>query len=162
MLFRLLADGVVMFHALFIVFSVLGGLLALRWPKAAFIHLPAAAWGVIVQVVVGGSCPLTPLENYLRERGHEPGIGESFIDHYITSLIYVDDPPEWVHPALGLGVLAINVTVYSIVITRLLRRRRRAREELEASAAAAPAEVSAASQTAVTPNCPAEPVSTHS
>ena len=162
MLFRLLADGVVLFHALFIVFSVLGGLLALRWPKAAFIHLPAAAWGVIVQVVVGGSCPLTPLENYLRERGHEPGIGESFIDHYITSLIYVDDPPDWVHPALGLGVLTINATVYSIVIARLLRRRRLARQKLEGFAVSTPAKPDSSPNPQVTPNCPAEPVSTHS
>lgn len=124
MLYRLLADGVVVFHALFIVFSVLGGLLALRWPRVAFLHLPAAAWGVYVQVAIGGTCPLTPLENHFRELGHQPGIGPSFIDHYLTSLIYVSDPPAWLHYALGMGVLAINLTVYSIVIARWLRRRR--------------------------------------
>lgn len=122
MLYRVLADAVVVLHALFIVFSVLGGLLALRWPKVVFLHLPAAAWGVIVQVVVGGVCPLTPLENYLRDRGHEPGIGESFVDYYITNAIYVSDPPAWLHTALGLGVLVVNVTVYSIVIARWRRR----------------------------------------
>jgi len=120
--YRLLADGVVVFHALFIVFSVLGGVLALRWPKIVFLHLPAAAWGVIVQVIQGGVCPLTPLENYFRDKGHQPGIGASFIDHYITSLIYVSDPPWWLHTALGIGVLVINVTVYSIVIVRWRRR----------------------------------------
>ena len=62
MLYRLLADAVVVIHALFIVFTVLGGLLVLRWHWVALLHLPAAAWGVIVQVVVGGRCPLTPLE----------------------------------------------------------------------------------------------------
>src|SRR5688500_15975979 len=108
MIYRLSADAVVLIHALFIVFSVLGGLLALRWPKVVFLHLPAAAWGVLVQVVVGGQCPLTPLENYLRDLGQEPGIGPSFIDHYITSLIYVSDPPAWLHTALGIGVLVIN------------------------------------------------------
>src|SRR5688500_1201545 len=122
MLYRVLADAVVVLHALFIVFSVLGGLLALRWPKVVFLHLPAAAWGVIVQVVAGGVCPLTPLENYLRDRGHEPGIGESFIDYYITNAIYVSDPPAWLHTALGIGVLVINVTVYTIVIARWRRR----------------------------------------
>ena len=122
MLYRLLADAVVVVHALFIVFTVLGGLLVLRWPKLALLHIPAAAWGVIVQVVVGGRCPLTPLENYFRDRGHQPGIGESFIDHYVTSLIYVDDPPAWVHPTLGAIVLAINATVYGILIVRWRRR----------------------------------------
>ena len=129
MLYRLMADGVVIVHALFIVFSVLGGLLALRWPKVVFLHLPAAAWGVIVQVIQGGVCPLTPLENYLRERGHQPGIGESFVDHYITNLIYVSDPPAWLHNALGIGVLIINVTVYTIVIARWRRRMNNRRQD---------------------------------
>jgi hypothetical protein len=120
-----MADGVVVVHFLFILFTVLGGLLVLRWPKLMALHLPAAAWGVIVQVAVGGRCPLTPLENYLRERGHEPGIGESFIDHYITNLIYVDDPPAWLHPVLGGTVLAINLAVYITLFVRWQRRRRR-------------------------------------
>jgi|SRR5688572_27562517 len=128
MLYRLSADAVVVVHALFIVFTVLGGLLVLRWPKLMLLHLPAAAWGVIVQVKVGGRCPLTPLEWYFRERGGEAGYGESFIDHYVTSLIYVSDPPAWLHPALGVFVLAINLTVYTIIISRWIRRRRRARE----------------------------------
>ncbi len=127
MVYRVLADAVVVFHALFIVFTVLGGLLVLRWPKLAFLHIPAAAWGVIVQVVVGGRCPLTPLENYFRERGHEPGIGESFVDHYITSLIYVDEPPAWLHLSLGIGVFVINATVYGILIYRWRRRVRDAK-----------------------------------
>jgi hypothetical protein len=130
--YRLAADAVVLFHALFIVFTVLGGLLVLRWRWVMLLHLPAAAWGVIVQVVVGGRCPLTPLENYFREHGQEPGIGESFIDHYVTSLIYVDDPPGWLHPALGAFVLGINVAVYGTVIARYLRQRRQMRRELEA------------------------------
>ena|SRR5687768_3910907 len=132
MVYRLLADGVVVFHALFIVFSVLGGVLALRWPKVVFVHLPAAAWGVIVQVIQGGVCPLTPLENFLREKGQEPGIGPSFVDHYITSLIYVSDPPWWLHNALGVGVLVINLTVYSIVIVKW-RRRVNARRQAKAA-----------------------------
>jgi hypothetical protein len=122
MLYRVLADAVVIFHAMFIVFTVLGGLLVLRWPKLAFLHIPAAAWGVIVQVIVGGQCPLTPLEWYFRERGGESGYGESFIDHYLTSLIYVDDPPSWVHPTLGIFVFVVNVVVYGILIARWRRR----------------------------------------
>ena len=129
MLYRLLADAVVVLHALFIVFTVLGGLLVLRWPKLMALHLPAAAWGVIVQVAVGGRCPLTPLENYFRERGHEPGIGESFIDHYVTSLIYVDDPPAWLHPVLGVAVLSINLAVYGAIIARWVRQRRQLQQQ---------------------------------
>ena len=127
MLYRFLADAVVVFHALFILFSVLGGLLVLRWPKLAFLHLPAAAWGVIVQVVVGGRCPLTPLEWHLRQRGGEAGYHDSFIDHYITNLIYVDNPPDWLHPVLGALVLSINLAVYGTLFVRWSRRRQQAR-----------------------------------
>ena len=127
MLYRVLADAVVIFHAMFIVFTVLGGLLVLRWPKLAFLHIPAAAWGVIVQVIVGGQCPLTPLEWYFRERGGESGYGESFIDHYLTRLIYVDNPPAWVHPTLGIFVFVVNVTVYGILIARWRKRTQNAK-----------------------------------
>ena len=125
MIYRLLADAVVVFHALFIVFTVLGGLLVLRWHWVALLHLPAAAWGVIVQVVVGGRCPLTPLEWYFRERGGEAGYHGSFIDHYLTNLIYVDNPPDWLHPVLGIFVLTINLSVYGLLIARSVRRRRK-------------------------------------
>lgn len=132
MVYRLLADAVVIIHALFIVFSVLGGLLALRWPRVAFLHLPAAFWGVYVQVAIGGTCPLTPLEWHFRELGGQAGYGESFIDHYLTSLIYVSDPPAWLHPVLGIFVLTINLTVYGILIARWRRRRHAKREEAQA------------------------------
>ena len=124
MLDRFLADAVVVIHALFIVFTVLGGLLVLRWHWVAFFHIPAAAWGVIVQVARDGVCPLTPLENYFRERGGQAGIGESFIDHYLTNLIYVSDPPPWLHPTLGIFVLVVNVTAYTILVVKLVKRRR--------------------------------------
>jgi hypothetical protein len=130
MLYRFSADAVVVIHALFIVFTVLGALLVLRWPKVAFLHLPAAAWGVIVQVVVGGRCPLTPLEWYFRERGGQAGYSESFIDHYLTPMIYVDDPPAWLHPALGIAVLTINLAVYGILFARWAKRRRRTAADL--------------------------------
>ena len=124
MLYRFLADAVVVIHALFIVFTVLGGLLVLRWHWVALLHIPAAAWGVIVQVVRGGECPLTPLENHFRDLGGQAGYGESFIDHYLTNLIYVSDPPSWLHPALGLFVLVVNLTAYGLLIAKLVRRRR--------------------------------------
>src|SRR5436190_10338182 len=111
MLYRLAADAVVVFHALFIVFTVLGGLVVLRWPKVMWLHLPCAAWGVIVQVMVDGRCPLTPLENHFRDLGGQAGYTDSFIDHYVTNLIYVSDPPPWLHLTLGVFVLAINLAV---------------------------------------------------
>lgn len=124
MIYRLLADLVVIVHALFIVFSVLGALLVVRWTWVAWLHLPAVAWAVIVQVVEGGVCPLTPLENHFRQLGGLSGYGPSFIDHYLTSLIYVDDPPAWLHMSLGIGVLLINLAGYGWAVARVIRRRR--------------------------------------
>ena len=62
---HLLATAVVLVHLTFVTFVVLGGLLVLRWPRVAWIHLPAAGWGVGI-TLAGWICPLTPLENWLR------------------------------------------------------------------------------------------------
>ncbi len=50
MLYRIAADGLVLSHLLFILFVLFGGLLVLKWHRLAWWHLPAAAWGVIVEV----------------------------------------------------------------------------------------------------------------
>ena len=68
MVFRLLADAVVVVHFAFVVFVAVGGLLAWRWPRVLVLHVPAVIWGVGI-VTVGYECPLTPLERHLRELG---------------------------------------------------------------------------------------------
>jgi hypothetical protein len=68
--YQLLADLVVLVHVVFVIFTILGGLLAARWRRLAWIHLPAVIWGAIVELF-GWVCPLTPLENWLRQRGGE-------------------------------------------------------------------------------------------
>jgi hypothetical protein len=68
MLFQVLADLVVLVHFGFIVFALLGALLALRWPRVLWVHAPAAIWAVAIELG-GWICPLTPLENRLRGAG---------------------------------------------------------------------------------------------
>ena len=85
--YRLLADAVLIVHLAFIAFVVLGGLLVLRWPRIAWLHLPAVAWGAWIEFS-GGICPLTPLEVGLRARGGEAAYSGGFIEHYVTGLIY--------------------------------------------------------------------------
>lgn len=46
MLYPLLADLVLIVHLAFVVFVLCGGLLVLRWQRIAWLHLPAATWGV--------------------------------------------------------------------------------------------------------------------
>ncbi|MDM0014599.1 DUF2784 domain-containing protein [Variovorax sp. J22P168] len=119
---RLIADAVLVLHGLFILFAVFGGLAAWRWPRLAWLHLPAAAWAGWV-VSVGWICPLTPLENALRRRAGEAGYGGGFVEHYLTALIYPEGLTRPVQFALGVGVLLFNALVYGLVIWRRRRSR---------------------------------------
>jgi hypothetical protein len=117
MLARLAADLLVLIHFSFIIFVVLGGLLALRWPKAAWAHIPAAAWGAWIEFS-HGICPLTPLEQSLRAQADADSYDGSFIDHYLIPLIYPPGFDADTANLLGLLVLAFNGTIYAFVIYR--------------------------------------------
>jgi Protein of Unknown function (DUF2784) len=116
-----LADAVLLIHLAFILFVMLGGLLLLRWPRLAWLHLPAVAWGIFVEFS-GRICPLTPLENELRQRGGEGGYSGGFIEHYVTALIYPDGLSRTLQFALGGIVIAVNVVVYWMLVRRMKRR----------------------------------------
>ena len=117
MLARLAADAVLVAHLLFVVFVAAGGLLALRWRRAPWLHLPAAAWGVWIEWS-GGICPLTPLENRLRAAGGEAGYRGGFVEHYLLPLIYPEALTREAQWAIGAGVIVANVAVYALVLAR--------------------------------------------
>jgi hypothetical protein len=128
----LLADLLVVVHLLFIVFVVVGGLLALRWPRVVWAHLPCAAWGALVEFT-GWICPLTPLENHLRLLGGHEGYRGGFVDHYIVPIVY---PPGLTHDTqvwLGVGVVVLNAAVYTVVVRRMRRARRATARDAEAA-----------------------------
>jgi len=125
MIQRILADIVVFAHLGFIVFVVVGGLLALRWRWAPLVHLPAAAWGVFIEVS-GRVCPLTPLENSLRQAAGASGYPGGFIEHYLVPIIY----PAALSPSLQLFLAALVILANALVYTAVWRRMRRlARKE---------------------------------
>lgn len=113
-----LADVVLVTHLAFILFVLFGAFLALRWLWVAWLHLPAAFWGAYVEFS-GRYCPLTPLENDLRQRAGEAGYSGGFIDHYVTGWIYPDGLTREMQMVIGAIVVIINVAVY----WRVLRRR---------------------------------------
>ena len=115
--YQLLADLVVLVHVAFVVFAVLGGLLAARWRRLVWIHLPAVIWAVIVEFF-GWVCPLTPLENWLRQRGGERGYGADFIARYILPALYPEELTREVQIALGAFVILINLTIYIWIFRR--------------------------------------------
>src|SRR5690606_41656886 len=120
--YRLLADAVLVAHLAFVAFVVLGGLLALRFPRAPLVHLPAAAWGAYVELT-GRVCPLTPLENRLRELGGESGYGGGFVEHYLLPILYPSGLTRTVQLSLAAAVLGVNAVVYAYVLHRRARRR---------------------------------------
>jgi hypothetical protein len=115
--YGVLADLVLVVHLGFVLFVVLGGLLVLRWPRLAWIHLPAAVWGAIIEFT-GGVCPLTPLENNLRRLAGEAGYAGGFIEHYVTAALYPDGLTRVAQVVLGALVLLVNAVIYR----RILRR----------------------------------------
>ncbi len=125
MIYRSLADLLLGLHLAFIVFVVAGGLLALRWRRAPFVHLPAALWGVFVEVS-GGACPLTPLENALRRGAGAWDYSGGFVEHYLLPAIYPANLSHPVQLVLAGLVLLVNALVYSVA----WRRHRGARAKL--------------------------------
>jgi hypothetical protein len=119
--YRLLADLVLILHAAFVAFVVLGALLALRWPHAAWFHVPAALWGAGIELL-GGICPLTPLENHWRRLAGAQGYPGDFIEHYVVSLLYPDGLTRQVQVVLGVLVLAVNVAIYAWALGRGRKR----------------------------------------
>lgn len=107
----LLADLVLVAHLAFVVFVGLGGLLALRWPRVAWIHIPAAAWGVMIEFA-GWICPLTPLENRLRARAGEAAYEGDFIARHLLPVIYPDGLTREAQMVLGLVALTVNLVIY--------------------------------------------------
>jgi hypothetical protein len=122
-MYRLLADLVVGVHFLFVLFVVLGGLLVLRWPRVAYVHLPAAAWGVLIEFA-GWTCPLTPLEQSLRQRAGGHGYSGSFIEHYLLPLLYPSALTRDIQLVLGSVALVVNLGIYAYVLRRRSGTRR--------------------------------------
>ncbi len=120
MLYRLLANAVVLFHALFVVFIVLGGLLTWRWRWVAIVHVPCAIWGVLIEYR-GWICPLTPLENSLRAKAGQQGYSGGFIEHYVVPAIYPAGLTPRIQLWLGTFVLLINLFAYGVLVRRMLR-----------------------------------------
>jgi hypothetical protein len=117
---RLLADSVVVLHAAFVAFVVAGGLLVLRWPRLAWVHVPAVLWGAAVELW-GLVCPLTPLENALRQAAGEAGYAGSFVERYLLPLLYPAALSREVAVLLGLGAVAVNLLPYGWLLARRFR-----------------------------------------
>jgi hypothetical protein len=123
MIYQILADIVLVIHLLFIVFVVAGGLLVMRKRWVAWLHLPAAVWGALIEFM-GWYCPLTPLENDLRQLAGQSGYEGGFIEHYLLPVIYPDGLTREIQLMLGTIVVVINLAIY-IYVLRTVRNRQK-------------------------------------
>ncbi|MFC1575642.1 DUF2784 domain-containing protein [Gemmatimonadota bacterium] len=114
MLYRLLADLMVVLHIAFVGFVVAGGIFVARRPRLARIHLPVAAWGVLIEMG-GWICPLTPLEVRLRRLGGEAGYAGGFVEHYLLPVLYPTGLTRTHQVVLGFLVLILNLGIYGWV-----------------------------------------------
>jgi hypothetical protein len=117
MLYRVLADGLVLFHLAFVLFVVLGGLLVLRWRRLAWVHIPCALWGVLVEFG-GWICPVTPLEVRFRILGGEEAYTSGFIENYILPLLYPVELTRTRQIWLGVSVGVLNLFIYGLLVKK--------------------------------------------
>jgi hypothetical protein len=115
--YGLLADAVVVLHLAFVAFVVAGGLLVLRWPRLAWAHVPAAAWGALIEFA-GWICPLTPLENHLRRLAGQAGYEGGFVEQHLLAALYPQGLTRAHQTVVGLLVVAINLIAYHAIICR--------------------------------------------
>lgn len=117
----ILADALVMVHLLFVAFVMAGGFLLVRWPKLVWLHLPAAAWGAIIEFN-GWICPLTPLENHLRMLGGGNAYSGGFVERYLLPILYPESLTLPIQQVLGGAVVGVNLVAYALAY-RALRRK---------------------------------------
>jgi hypothetical protein len=117
MAYRILADLVVLVHFTFVLFVIAGALLSLHNRAWAWLHVPAFAWGALIEFR-GWVCPLTPLENALRARAGQAGYAGGFIEHYVTRILYPAGLTRSIEVILGVLVLVGNLALYWWVWSR--------------------------------------------
>ncbi len=123
MVYNLLSTGLVILHFGFIGFVVVGGVLCLKWQKVFWVHIPAVAWAIMIEMT-GWICPLTPLENYFLLKAGNSTYSADFISHYLLPILYPEGLTRTIQFLLGLSVLLVNITIYGFVIRKIVRKKR--------------------------------------
>jgi hypothetical protein len=116
----LLANAVALLHAAAVLFMLTGSLLALRWPRLLWLHVPVSL-AILGLYVTGSDCPLTSIELSLRAQAGEPGYTGGFIGHYVTEPLGF--PITATSTQIGIYVIAFlpNVIGYGLLIAQRVR-----------------------------------------
>jgi hypothetical protein len=121
MAFRILADATVLLHLAFVLFVMLGGIFVAYRPIVAWVHVPAAVWGAWVEFA-GWVCPLTPLENWLRQQGGGAVYTSAFVERYVMPALYPTALSRELQWWLGGLVLLVNAAIYLFILRRRIAR----------------------------------------
>jgi hypothetical protein len=119
MVYHILANLILLLHLVFILFVLFGGLLAVKNARWCMIHVPAVLWGVLVEFA-DWVCPLTPFEDWLRAKAGAAALETDFIAHTIMPIIYPAEMTRSFQIFLGIGVILVNLLIYSFVLKRLV------------------------------------------
>jgi len=117
MIWQTLATAVAVLHFLFILFVIFGAIAVLRWPRVAWIHLPAAVWGAMIEFG-GWWCPLTKWENYFLREAGRAGYDGGFVAHYLLAIIYPGGLTRGMEVAIGAFVVVLNAALYARVLLK--------------------------------------------
>ena len=121
---RLLVDLVILIHGTLIAFMLTGGLLALRWPRVLWFHIPISL-AILALFATGTPCPVTNLELWLRAHGGMRGYADGgYIGHYTLRPFHIDVATTGAQILLYTLAFVPNVIAYSIHGRRLVRRLR--------------------------------------
>jgi hypothetical protein len=120
-LYQLAADFILLLHFSFIAFVVAGGLLVFKWRRLIWLHIPAVIWGALI-VISGWICPLTPVENMLRQAGGAADYSGSFIEYYLVPVIYPSALNRTTFIAMGIGIIVINAVLYTLLFVKAKRK----------------------------------------
>ena len=122
MMYAFLADAVFIGHFAFVMFAALGGLLVLYRRRWAWLHMPAVAWSILVELM-DWICPLTPLENEFRIKGGKAPYTGDFIEQYLLPVLYPENLTRTGQVLLGMLLMAVNVIIYAYAIYKHRRRK---------------------------------------
>ena len=113
-LYGFIADATLVAHFVFVLFAVAGGFLLLLRPGLIWIHVPVVIWSSLINLL-GGTCPLTPIENHFRKLAGARSYAGGFVVHYIGRLVYPRGMPRQMELVAGVSILVWNAVVYGAV-----------------------------------------------
>jgi hypothetical protein len=119
---RALADVVMIVHGALLLFFAIGAFLAWRWPKLIWVHLGIVVWNLVI-VLVDFGCPVTATEKFFRREGGESVYAGGYIQHYLNGRLWPDGATP-VAEKVGFVLVVIGYAGFFVV-----RRRTKLRGE---------------------------------